>query len=133
MASIRKEIGLNQTADRVWEALRDFHAVDRRVAPGFVIRSEPDGAARIVTFSNGTIATEELVDSDDTSRRLVYMISNERLKHYSAAVQVFADGETRCRLVWTVDLLPNELADHVRQQMDAAVKVMKPTLEGATG
>jgi polyketide cyclase/dehydrase/lipid transport protein len=129
MASIRKEIALNQTADRVWEALRDFHAVDRRVAPGFVIRSEPDGAARIVTFANGAIATEELVDCDDTSRRLVYMISNERLKHYSAAVQVFADGEACCRLVWTVDLLPNELASYVRQQMDAAVKVMKPTLE----
>ena len=96
MASIRKEIGLNQTAERVWEALRDFQTVDRRVAPGFVTRSEPDGTARIVTFANGTTATEELVDCDDTSRRLVYMISNERLKHYSAAVQVFADGEACC-------------------------------------
>ena len=130
MASLRREIALDQTADRVWDAVRDFQAVDRRVAPGFVTRSEPDGTARVITFANGTIAREELVASDDTARRLVYAISKEPLKHYNAAVQVFADGNARCRLVWTVDLLPNELADYVRQQMDAAIKVMKPTLEG---
>jgi hypothetical protein len=129
MASIRREIALEQTADRVWEALRDFHAVDRRVAPGFVTRSEPDGTARIITFANGTTAREELVDCDNPGRRLVYAISNERLKHYNAAMQVFADGTAHCRLVWTVDLLPNELANYIGQQMDAAVNVMKPTLE----
>jgi carbon monoxide dehydrogenase subunit G len=129
MASIRREIALNQTPDRVWDALRDFQAVDRRVAPGFVKRSESDGTARVVTFANGSVAKEELVDCDDTARRLVYAISNERVKHYNAAVQVFAEGTARCRLVWTVDMLPNELANYVGQQMDAAVKVMKPTLE----
>jgi hypothetical protein len=131
MASIRREIALDQAADRVWDALRDFQAVDRRVAPGFVTRSEPDGTARIITFSNGTIAREELVDCDNSGRRLVYAISNERLKHYNAAVQIFADGNAHCRLVWTVDLLPNELSNYVGQQMDAAVNVMKPTLERA--
>jgi hypothetical protein len=130
MASIRREIALNQTPDRVWDALRDFQAVDRRVAPGFVKRSESDGTARVVTFANGTVAKEELVDCDDTARRLVYAISNERVKHYNAAVQVLAEGTAHCRLVWTVDMLPNELASYVGQQMDAAVKVMKPTLEG---
>ncbi|MFZ1907341.1 MAG: SRPBCC family protein [Steroidobacteraceae bacterium] len=129
MASILREIALNQSVDRVWDALRDFHAVDRRVAPGFITRSEPDGTARIITFANGSTAKEELVDCDDTARRLVYAISNERLKHYNAAVQVFADGAVHCRLVWTVDVLPNDLAAYVGQQMDAAVKVMKPTLE----
>jgi hypothetical protein len=131
MASIRREIVLEQTADRVWDALRDFQAADRRVAPGFITRSEPDGTARIVTFANGAIAREELVDCDNSGQRLVYAISNERVKHYNAAVQVFADGNAHCRLVWTVDLLPNELANYVGRQMDAAVNVMKPTLERA--
>ncbi len=129
MASIRREIALEQTVDRVWDALRDFQAADKRVAPGFITRSEPDGTARIVTFANGAIAREELVDCDNSGRRLVYAISNERVKHYNAAVQVFADGNAHCRLVWTVDLLPNELANYVGQQMDAALNVMKPTLE----
>jgi carbon monoxide dehydrogenase subunit G len=129
MASIRREIALNQTPDRVWDALRDFQAIDRRVAPGFVKRSESDGTARVVTFANGSVAKEELVDCDYTARRLVYAISNERVRHYNAAVQVFAEGTAHCRLVWTVDMLPNELANYVGQQMDAAVRVMKPTLE----
>jgi hypothetical protein len=93
--------------------------------------SEPDGTARIITFANGTVAREELVDCDNTGRRLVYAISNERLRHYNAAVQVFADGNAHCRVVWTVDLLPNELANYIGQQMDAAINVMKPTLERA--
>ena len=72
-----------------------------------------------------------LVSSDDSKRRLVYAISNERLRHYNAAVKVLDEGEHRCRIVWTVDFLPSELADYIGSQMDMALKVMKPTLERA--
>ena len=129
MATLQNEVELKAPAARVWEALADFHAVDRRVAPGFVTRSQPDGEARIVTFSNGTDARELLVSSDASKRRLVYAIANERLRHYNAAVQVVAEGEDRCRFIWTVDFLPNELADYIAGQMDLALKVIKPTLE----
>ena len=129
MATLRKELELKAPAARVWEALADFHAVDRRVAPGFVTRSQPDGEARIVTFSNGTDARELLISSDASKRRLVYAIANERLRHYNAAVQVVTEGEDRCRFIWTVDFLPNELADYIAGQMDLALKVIKPTLE----
>jgi hypothetical protein len=130
MASLKRELILHNSAERVWEALRDFHAVATRVAPGFVTESKADGNARIISFANGTSAREELVDSDDESRRLVYAIANERLTHYNAAVQVTAEAEG-CRFVWTVDMLPDALAPYVSEQMDAAVKVMKPTLEDA--
>lgn len=132
MATIRKELELDVPASSAWEALADFHAVDRRVAPGFVTRSEPDGDARIVTFHNATQAREMLVSSDDASRRLVYAISNERLRHYNAAVQVFAEGDGHCRFVWTIDLLPNEMADYVNAQTDMALRVIKLALEGST-
>ena len=56
MASIRNEIALGAAPERVWDALRDFHAVQRRVAPGFLTESKPDGDARIVTFANGVTA-----------------------------------------------------------------------------
>jgi len=130
MASLKRELILHNSAERVWEALRDFHAVATRVAPGFVTESKADGNARNISFANGTSAREELVDSDDAQRRLVYAIANERLTHYNAAVQVIAEAE-RCRFVWTVDMLPDALAPYVSEQMDAAVKVMKPTLEDA--
>jgi hypothetical protein len=122
---------INNQASKIWSALRDFNAVDRRVAPGFVMDSKPDGDARIVTFANGTSAREQLIDLDDKTQRLVYAIASERVKHYSAAIQVFDESGRCCRVVWIVDLLPNEIASYVGAQMDDAVRVMKPTLERA--
>ena len=121
MASIHNDIPLPASVHDVWDAVRDFGALHQRLVPGFVLDTRLDGDARIVTFSNGTVAREVLVDCDDARRRLVYAISNERLKHYSASVQVVADGETRCRLVWTIDMLPNELAPYVQGQTKEAV------------
>jgi hypothetical protein len=36
-------------------------------------------------------------------------------------VQVIAEGEARCRLVWIIDILPNELAAYVQGQTKEAV------------
>jgi hypothetical protein len=124
MATIHNDIPLDAPASRVWDAVRDFGAVHERLAPGFVTSCALDGDARIVTFANGAVAREMLVDCDDTRQRLVYAIANERLKHYSAAVQVIADGPARSRLLWTIDLLPNELAPYVEGQTKLAVLAM---------
>jgi hypothetical protein len=133
MATIVKEINLSTRAASVWDALKDFQSVHKRVAPGFLTDSRPDGAdARIVSFANGTQARELLVSVDDAARRLVYAIlGNERLKHYNASAQVIPNGETACRFVWTVDLLPSEMAAYVSSQMDEGLKSMKPALESA--
>ena len=114
MASIHNDIALPVPARDVWDAVRDFGALPQRLAPGFVTACTLDGDARIVTFANGSVAREVLVDCDDARQRLVYAINNERLKHYNASVQVIADGEARCRLVWIIDILPNELAAYVQ-------------------
>jgi carbon monoxide dehydrogenase subunit G len=127
MASIRKNIPLDAHPDDVWAAVRDFGAV-HRLAPGFVADAKLDGEARIVTFANGTIARELLVDCDDARRRLVYAIVSERVKHYSASVQVMADGEARSRMTWIVDVLPNEIAAYIGGQMDQGVLAMQQAL-----
>ena len=121
MASVHNDVSLNVPARDVWDAVRDFGALPERLAPGFVTACKLDGDARIVTFANGAVAREVLVDCDETRQRLVYAIDNERLKHYSASVQVIADGEASCRLIWIIDMLPNELAAYVQEQTKAAV------------
>jgi hypothetical protein len=132
MASIRKEIIVEAPAAKVWDALRDFHAVDTRLATGFVVKSVPDGNTRVLTFSNGTVAREELVGADDSAQRLVYAIcTSERLRHYQGAAQVFPEGDRRCRFVWIVDVLPEEMAGHIDDQMSLAVPLMKKRLESA--
>ena len=96
--------------------------------PGFVLDARLDGEARIVTFANGNVARELLVDCDETRRRLVYAVVSERVKQHSAAVQVLADGEARSRLVWIVDVLPNEIAPYIDDQMDQAALAMQKAL-----
>ena len=128
MASIHREIPIASSAEDAWDAVRDFGAVHRRLAPGFVLDAQLDGDARVVTFANGTVARELLVDCDDTRRRLVYAVVSERVKHYNASVQVEACGEARARLIWIVDLLPNDIAPYITAQMDQAVPIMQKAL-----
>ncbi|MDA9407205.1 MULTISPECIES: SRPBCC family protein [unclassified Bradyrhizobium] len=124
MASIHNDVSLPAPARDVWDAVRDFGALPQRLVPGFVTACQLDGDTRDVTFANGSVAREVLVDCDDIRQRLVYAISSERLKHYSASVQVIADGEASCRLIWTIDMLPNELAAYVQEQTKLAVAAM---------
>lgn len=124
MASIHNDVSLPAPARDVWDAVRDFGALHQRLVPGFVTACQLDGDARTVTFANGSVAREVLVDCDDARQRLVYAINSERLTHYSASVQVIADGEANCRLVWIIDMLPNELAAYVQEQTKSAVIAM---------
>jgi hypothetical protein len=132
MASIHRDIPIDARPEDVWAAVRDFGAVHRRLAPGFVLDAQLEGDARIITFANGSIAREVLVDCDDARQRLVYAVISERVKHYNATVQVVAQsetqGETRARLLWTVDLLPNEIAPYIAGQMDQAALAMQKAL-----
>jgi carbon monoxide dehydrogenase subunit G len=127
MASIHKDIPIDAHPDDVWAAVRDFAAL-HRLAPGFVRDVRLEGDARIVTFANGMVAREVLVDCDDARRRLVYAVISERVTHYSASVQVAADGEARSRLSWIVDLLPHDIAAYVDGQMDQAALAMQQAL-----
>ena len=128
MASIHKDIIIDARPEDVWDALRDFGALHTRLVPGFVLDTKLDGDARIVTFSNGTVAREVLVDCDDKRQRLVYPVKSERLTQHSASVQVFAESDGRSRLVWIVDVLPNEVAPYMNAQMDLGASAMQKAL-----
>jgi hypothetical protein len=132
MASLHKDIQINARPDDVWDAVRDFGALHTRLVPGFVRDTRLDGDnARVVTFANGNVARELLVDCDDARRRLVYAVISERVTHYNASVQVIGDGgaigdgESCCRLIWIIDLLPHDVAPYVRDQMDQAALAMQ--------
>jgi len=128
MASIQKNIIIDARPEDVWDALRDFGALHTRLVPGFVTDTKLDGDARIVTFANGTVAREVLVDSDDEKRRLVYAIKSDRLTQHSASAQVFGESDGRSRLVWIADVLPHEVAPYMDAQMDQGAAAMQKAL-----
>lgn len=129
MATTRTETIIESAASRVWEAMRDVANVHKRVVPGFVTDCRMEGEARIVTFFNGMVTKELIVDVDDKAMRLVWSARSERLQHHNASVQVLEDGPGRCRVVWIADVLPHEAAKAVGAMMEKAMPIMKKTLE----
>ena len=130
MASIRTEITIDAPPEAVWDALRDWGAVHERLASGFVTDTRLDRDDRIVTFVNGTVARERLVDLDDEGRRLVWSVTDGPFTHHNGSAQVFAE-EDGTRFVWIADLLPNELATRIEPLMEQGTRAIKETLESA--
>jgi carbon monoxide dehydrogenase subunit G len=130
MASISKEIVIGSSADNVWEVIGDFETGPSRMAPGFVVRTSIDGGIRIVTFADGTVARERFVSVDHGSRRIVYSVVGDATgpAHDNASMQVFADGNESCRLVWIHDVLPDELAPSIEAAMSQGLAVIEKTL-----
>src|SRR6266540_4577207 len=129
MASIHREILVEARAQDIWDAIRDVGAVHERLAPGFVVDTRLEEGARVVTFGNGIVARELIVDVDEQARRLVWAVVGGRMTHHNASAQVFPDGEGRSRFVWMADLLPHELAPSIAAMMDQGLAVIKRTLE----
>lgn len=131
MASIHIERLIEAPADQVWDAVRDVGALHTRLVPGFVTDTRLEGDARIVTFCNGMVARERLVDIDDARRRLAYGVQGEPFEHHHATNQVFDEGDGRCRFVWIADLRPDDLAGTVEAMMIQGADVLKARMESA--
>ena len=129
MASIRKDLIINASAEHVWAAVRDIGAIHTRLAQQFVIDTKLEGDSRLVTFANGEVVRERIVDIDDRACRLAYAVIEWRTTHHNASFQVVSEGDGRCRLIWITDLLPDSLADLVGGFVDQGCVAIKRTLE----
>ena len=129
MASIHREVRIQADPETIWDALRDIGALHQRLAPGFVTDVRLEEGARVVTFGNGLVARELIVDIDDEARRLVWSVVGGRMTHHNASAQVFPDGDGGSRFVWIADLLPHELAPGVAAMMEQGLAVIRRTLE----
>ena len=132
MASILKHIEIDAPPARVWDAIRDVGAAHRRLFPGVLTDVRMDGDARIVTFANGLEVREAIVDIDDEAMRFAYAASGGRTTHHNASFQVFGNGSGGSRVVWIVDLLPNDLTGSIDALMNAGAAAMKAALESTT-
>jgi len=131
MASIRREIVVDAPVEHVWAALRDIGNVHTRLAQQFVIDTRLDGDSRLVTFANGEVVRERIVDIDDRAHRLVYAVVDWRTTHHNASFQVASDGDGRSRLTWITDLLPDSLAELVGGFVEQGSVAIKRTLEAS--
>jgi carbon monoxide dehydrogenase subunit G len=131
MASIRKEISIAVAPEQLWDAMRDVGALHTRLVAGFVVDCRLEGETRTVTFANGMVAKELIIDVSDPERRVAWSSVGGRMTHHNASAQVFVDGAEHSRVVWIADLLPHELAPAVAGMIEQGLAAMKQTLEKA--
>jgi hypothetical protein len=84
-----------------------------------------------VTFANGLVLRELIVDIDDAARRFVWAAVGGQVKHHNGSMQVLAEAGGRSRLVWIADILPHGLAERAGAIMEQSISVAKETLERA--
>jgi hypothetical protein len=130
MASNRVEIETQASPQACWDALRDIGALHTRLVPGFVLATELVPGGRRVTFANGAVLTEPIVDLDEDSRRLVWTVVGGNTTHYNASAQVFA-REGGARIVWIADFLPDTAGAVIGDMMAQGAKAMARALDAA--
>ena len=129
MASIHKEIHLNARPEDVWDAVRDVGNIHQRLCPGFLTDCRMDGPdARIVTFGNGMVVKELIIDIDDAKRRVAWSAVGGRLSHHNASMQIFADDDGT-KAIWIADLLPNDLVGAISGMIGQGLVAMKKNLD----
>lgn len=129
MASIHKEIRVRKAQDFVWDAIRDVGAIHKRLVPGFVVDCRLEGDSRYLTFGNGMTIREIIVDVDDQILRHAWSARGAPFTHHNASIQVFAEDDVTCRLVWIADIMPNEIAGAIAEMIQQGLNTMKATLE----
>jgi len=130
MASIRREVHIQASPEKVWEALRDVSALHTRLCSGFVVDTRMEACdVRLVTFADGRQARELIVSIDDATRRVCWAIVDDPFIHYNGAAQVTPCDDGTCRFTWLSDLLPNELAPAVEAMIEAGIADIKRTQE----
>jgi carbon monoxide dehydrogenase subunit G len=133
MAAIHQEFVVDARPEDVWDVLADYGAVHRRLAPGFVIDTQLHDDTRTVTFADGTIVYERLVDLDAASRRVAYTVVGGGLhpSHHHAWMQALPEADGRTRFVWHTDVIPADLAGPIGEFVEQGSAVIRATLSTA--
>lgn len=131
MATVRKTVAINRSANDVWDAVSDAGQLHTRVAPGMVVdtRLEDDGEVRIVTFANAVVLRELMISNDAETMRLAWSAQSEHWTHHNASLQIFSTGDDQCEAVWTADVLPHAAAVLMDQFLTAGLGAMKAHME----
>ena len=125
----KKPLSARRQLEKMTGGPLTFGALHVRLVPGFVTDTRLEPGARIVTFGNGVVARETIIDVDDSAMRIAWSASGGRLSHHNASAQVFADVGGGSRVVWICDLLPNEMRATIDGMISQGMAAMKRTLD----
>ncbi len=115
--------------DRAWAALRDVGNAHRLFAP-VLTDARFEGDVRAVTFANGMVATERILDVDSGQRRVAYtVLDGPGLLFHHASMEVVPDGPGTCRFIWITDFLPDAAKPTLLPLIQSGASALRKNLE----
>jgi hypothetical protein len=129
MASINHEVSVAVDVEAAWAAVRRVGRAHELFAP-VLVGGQLDGDTRIVTFANGMVARERILDIDDEHKRVAYtVLDGPGLAFHHASMEVLEDGPGHSRFRWITDFLPKEAAEALRPLVEQGGQALKANLE----
>lgn len=109
MATLRQHTFVEASADRVWTLLRDPAGVTTWFPQMESVTV--DGDRRTITLASGLPLEEEVVTVRDDLRRFQYrLLGPLPVSYHLATIDVLPDGEHRCVVVYSTEVVPHALA-----------------------
>lgn len=112
MATIRREVRFDHSADVVWAVVSDVGALDTWF-PGLTactLEHDGDGDVRTVTLRSGISLPERIVTNDPVQRRLQYRIEAGPVSDHLATLDVIDLDDGTCLGVYSTDAEPDVMA-----------------------
>jgi len=125
MGSAKAEIDIPMPADEVWAVAGDFEGIGQWM-PG-IESCVIVGDDRILEML-GLRITERLESRDEEERKLVYgIVGGVPVGNHRATITVHDTGGTS-RVVWEVEVEPDEMTDLMHQTYAGALEALKAHL-----
>lgn len=117
MGTVRRHVFIDTSADLVWDIVGNPARLDEWFPITGCEVSRDDGLAglppttRWITLASGLRFEERIVTLDHDLRRFQYsIINNPIIKTHLGTVDVIADGDDRCAVIYSTDLEPEVMA-----------------------
>ena len=129
MASIHHQVAVGVDVKKAWRALRSVGEAHRLFAP-VLTDTKLEGDTRTVTFANGMILRERILDVDDKRHRVAYSaLDAPGMTYHHATMELVDTGDGRCLFVWVTDFLPEEIRGNIAPLVEQGTDALKANLE----
>lgn len=130
MATMRRHVWIDRPAAAVWELVSDPAAVIRWF-PGMQDVAV-DGTHRVITLSSGLPLDEDVVAVRHDLRRFQYRLNGPLpVEFHLATIDVIDDGDRRCLVVYSTEVVPPALAFVLDGAVGEALEKLKQVMEAA--
>lgn len=125
---MRQSVFIERAADEVWNLLRDPASVTTWFPQMTDVNI--DGTERRITLASGLTLIETIVSNRDDLRRFQYRLTGPLpIETHLGTIDVIADGDNRCVVVYSTDVIPHALAFVLDGAVSDALANLKNLIE----